>query len=131
MKQFESIPDILLSLNCPVSVNGKKYNTIRDWYTGQEGEFIITFNAVTDSIVKSELKIGQIQITVKEGMTKLSGLGFHKVHNNNIPMPCNVMVGTVLSEDERKKKMDLWDKNHKIHWVGWVLKSMILKEEQV
>ena len=124
MTKFDSIPDILLTLDCPVLVDGVYYNNIREWYHGQEGEFNIEYN------VKSSK--GVIRITVKEGMTKLlPGFGFHSVHNNNTPMPMNVMEGKILEDNGRMKKMDLWDKNHTVHWIGWVLKSMIIQEESI
>ena len=37
------------------------------------------------------------------------------------------MYGIKIEEKDKMVKMDLWDKDHKIHWVGWLLKNWFLE----
>lgn len=118
---FTELPKILKTMIGSVVVDGNEYKNISEWYEQikpQVGNYSIIFNA--------EKNISK-KVTVKEqALSDTPFFKFNELYNKNNPIPKTEMYGFVLEEDLKMCKMDLWDKEHKIHWVGWLLKSWIL-----
>ena len=121
---FTEIPKILLNLISKVIVNDKEYNSIKEWSIhARKGENILLLSPTFNT---------KLKIIVKESALHDSPFfQFHKQHNNNVPIPLTEMYGIKIDERDKTVKMDLWDKEHKIHWVGWLVKSWILEESKI
>lgn len=119
-KYFCEIPKILLNLVSDVMVEGVLYKNIGEWVSNiKEGENVLTIN---------QIKSNSKKIVVKQCALKDTPyFKFNEIYNNNNPIPMKEMFGVTLEEKEKMIKMDLWDKDHKIHWVGWLLRSWILE----
>lgn len=122
--KFNTLPPFLLTMVSKIRVNNKDYSNIKEWAPNIEyGENIVIINPVQYDIVK---------IVVKDSATHDSPFfPFNKLHNNNKPIPLTTMYGKTIEEDDKMIKMDLWDKEHKVHWIGWLLKSWIIKQEKI
>ena len=118
---FIELPKIFSTMIGKVVVDGKSYKNIVEWYNSlpiKEGEFIVTFN------LKDTL---ETKIVVKDlALSDTPFFKFNALYNNGNPIPKVEMYGIKIDEKDKMVKMDLWDKEHKIHWVGWLLKSWIL-----
>lgn len=123
---FTELPKVFKTMISKVIVDGKEYKNIVEWYNSldnKEGEFNVLFNSITSKLVK---------IQVSESALKDSPFfKFNEIYNNNKPIPMTIMQGIKLEEEDNKVKMDLWDSEHKINWVGWILKSWILRVTNV
>lgn len=125
MKQetFTELPKSFKMLIEKVVVDGKEYKNIMEWYeslNNKEGEFTIFLNTKSSKFSK---------IVVKEQALKDTPFfKFNQFYNDNKPIPMTEMYGIKIEEKDNMIKMDLWDKDHKIHWVGWVLKNNIVQE---
>ena len=124
IQKFNTLPPFLLTMVSKIRVNNKDYSSIKEWAPKIEyGENIIIINPIKYDFVK---------ITVKESARHDSPFfQFNKLHNNNKPIPLTIMYGIPIEEDNKMIKMDLWDKEHKVHWIGWLLKSWIIKQEKI
>ena len=122
---FTEIPKTLLLMVSKVSTNdGKEYNNIKEWSKNiKPGENIITINPVTSK---------KYRIVVKPSALHDSPFfQYHRINNNNNPIPLTEMYGTYIDDRDKSVKMDLWSKDHKIHWVGWLVKSWIIEKELI
>lgn len=117
---FTEIPKTLLNLISNVMVDGVLYKNITEWSPYiKEGENILILNPI-----KSE----EIKVVVKDAaLHDTPFFKFNEIHNENRPIPMKEMYGHVVEENSRMIKMDLWDKDHKIHWNGWLLRNWILE----
>ena len=121
---FNEIPKTLLLMVSKILVEGKEYANIKEWSKNiKEGDNVITINPIITKVMKIVVKDSALQDT--------PFFQYHKINNNNIPIPFTEMYGIKIDEKEKSVKMDLWDKGHKIHWVGWLVKSWILEESQI
>ncbi|MBQ4542889.1 MAG: hypothetical protein IJA19_01835, partial [Clostridia bacterium] len=73
------------------------------------------------------------KIMVKPFMTMepTKQFNFHLRWNNGIPMPLQVMVGRKIRETSGTVYMELQSVDGSKRWSGWVVKSAIIKCEQV
>lgn len=117
---FNDIPKTLLNLISSVMVNGVVYKNLKDWCANiVEGENIIIINPLSSTNRK---------VIVKEvALHDTPYFKFNELYNNNNPIPMVEMYGVLLEEKDKTVKMDLWDKEHKVHWSGWLLRSWILE----
>lgn len=116
---FTEIPKTLLNLVSCIMVNGKKYNNIKEWSSNiEEGDNVIILNLPKENVKKIVVKESALQDT--------PFFKFNEIYNNNKPIPMREMYGLILENREKMIKMDLWDKDHKIHWVGWLLRSWLI-----
>lgn len=117
---FTDIPKTLLNLISSVMVNGIVYKNLKDWCANiVEGENIIIINPISSTNRK---------VIVKEvALHDTPYFKFNELYNNNNPIPMVEMYGVLLEEKDKTVKMDLWDKEHKVHWSGWLLRSWILE----
>ena len=117
---FTDIPKTLLNLISSVMVNGVVYKNLKDWCANiVEGENIIIINPISSTNRK---------VIVKEvALHDTPYFKFNELYNNNNPIPMVEMYGVLLEEKDKTVKMDLWDKEHKVHWSGWLLRSWILE----
>lgn len=117
---FTDIPKTLLNLISSVMVDGIVYKNLKDWCANiVEGENIIIINPISSTNRK---------VIVKEvALHDTPYFKFNELYNNNNPIPMVEMYGVLLEEKDKTVKMDLWDKEHKVHWSGWLLKSWILE----
>jgi len=117
---FTDIPKTLLNLISSVMVNGVVYKNLKDWCANiVEGENIIIINPLSSTNRK---------VIVKEvALHDTPYFKFNELYNNNNPIPMVEMYGVLLEEKDKTVKMDLWDKEHKVHWSGWLLRSWILE----
>lgn len=116
---FTEIPKTLLNLVSCIMVNGKKYNNIKEWSPNiEEGDNVIILNLPKENVKKVVVKESALQDT--------PFFKFNEIYNNNKPIPMTEMYGLALENREKMIKMDLWDKDHKIHWVGWLLRSWLI-----
>lgn len=119
---FTEIPKTLLLMISKIMVDGKEYANIKEWSKEIKiGENIITINPVSTHQIKIIVKDSALQDT--------PFFQYHKINNNNIPIPFREMYGVKIDEREKSVRMDLWNKEHTIHWCGWLLKNWIIKEE--
>lgn len=125
-EKFEHLPKCFKYLLSKVYYNGKIYNNITSWYDSldrKSGDFDLIINPIISK---------QIKITVSKGALEDSPFyPFNQIYNNNKPMPKETMLGNKIEDGGNMVKMDLWDENHKVHWIGWILKSKIIKEEEL
>lgn len=124
MKQeaFTELPKVFSTMVSRVIVDGKEYKNITEWYNAldkKEGEYLILLNAkISDSK----------KVVVKEqALSDTPFFKFNSIYNNGNPIPKTEMYGMKIDERDKMVKMDLWDKDHKIHWVGWLLKSWFVE----
>lgn len=117
---FTDIPKTLLNLISSVMVDGIVYKNLKDWCANiVEGENIIIINPISSTNRK---------VIVKEvALHDTPYFKFNELYNNNNPIPMVEMYGVLLEEKDKTVKMDLWDKEHKVHWSGWLLRSWILE----
>ena len=117
---FTEIPKTLLNLISSVMVDGVLYKNISEWVSNiKDGENVLIINPIKQDSHK---------VIVKDlALHDTPFFKFNEIYNNNNPIPMVEMFGVTLEEKEKMIKMDLWDKDHKIHWVGWLLKSWILE----
>lgn len=117
---FTELPKFLFTFVAPIIANGKKYNNIKEWDKDKMiGENIIIINPAS---------VEKFKVIVKDSaLQKNPFFPYHDNLNNGIPVPKTEMYGEKIQETDKSVKMDLWDKNHKIHWIGWILKSWIIR----
>ena len=117
---FTDIPKTLLNLISSVMVNGVVYKNLKDWCANiVEGENIIIINPLSS--------INRKVIVKEVALHDTPYFKFNELYNNNNPIPMVEMYGVLLEEKDKTVKMDLWDKEHKVHWSGWLLRSWILE----
>ena len=119
---FTELTKILTTMVSKVVVDGKEYKNITEWYNSldkKEGEYTILFNSSTSDFKKVIVK--------EQALSDTPFFKFNQIYNSNHPIPKTEMYGIKIEEKDKMVKMDLWDKDHKIHWVGWLLKSWILE----
>lgn len=123
-KYFCEIPKILLNLISGVMVDGVLYKNIGEWAPNiKEGENVLTINPI-----KSNSK----KIVVKQCALKDTPyFKFNELFNQSRPIPMTEMYGVTIEDSDKMVKMDLWDKNKRVHWIGWVLKNWIVSEENI
>ena len=121
---FTKIPKTLLNLYSKIMVDNVIYKNLKEWSPQAKiGENILIINPIQEK---------KLRIIVKESaLHDTPFFQYHKMKNNNIPIPLTEMEGIKLEETEKSVKMDLWDKEHKIHWVGWLVKSWIIEQEEI
>lgn len=126
MEKLEKLPKCFKYLLSKVYYDGQIYNNIITWYDSlkeKSGQFTVILNPKISN---------RIKITVaRSAMVDSPFYSFNQIYNDNKPIPKEVMIGTKIDERDNMIKMDLWDESHKIHWSGWILKSKILKQEEV
>lgn len=121
---FTEIPKTLLLMVSKILVDGQEYSNIKEWAKDlKPGDYTLIINPLPSKIVRIKVKSNALHDS--------PFFQFHKQHNNNIPIPLTEMYGIKVDEKDKTVKMDLWDKEHKIHWVGWLLKSWILEESKL
>ena len=126
IEKLEKLPRCFDYILSKVYYNDKIYNNITTWYNEldkKSGDFTIILNP----LISNRVKI----VVSKSALEDSPFYPFNQIYNNGNPIPQEVMVGTKLEEKDNMYKMDLWDENHKVHWIGWILKSKILKQEEV
>lgn len=117
---FTEIPKTLLNLISSVRVDGVLYKNISEWVSNiKEGENVLIINPIKQDTHKVVVKESALHDT--------PFFKFNSIYNANNPIPKTEMYGIKIEEKDKMVKMDLWDKDHKIHWVGWLLKSWILE----
>lgn len=117
---FTEIPKVLYNLVSSILFNDVLYNNLKDCSKYiKDGENVLIINPVKQVNKKVVVKESALQDT--------PFFKFNELHNNNNPIPMTEMFGVVLEEKEKMIKMDLWDKEHKIHWIGWLLRSWIIQ----
>ena len=124
MITFSELPKIFTTMVGKVVVDGVEYKNILDWYNtlkDKEGDFEVMFNVKTTTSGKVVVK--------EQALSDTPFFKFNAIHNGGVPIPFTEMYGVKLEEMDRMIKMDLWDKDRKVHWVGWLLKSWILESQ--
>lgn len=120
--KFTELPKIFSMLIEKVVADNKEYSNINEWFNSlpkKEGNFTVILNPVKTEVTK---------IIVKEqALSDTPFFKFNKFYNNDKPIPMTEMYGIKIEEKDKMVKMDLWDKDHKIHWVGWLLKNWFLE----
>lgn len=117
---FTEIPKTLLNLISNVMVDGVLYKNISEWLSNiKEGENVLIINPIKQDAHKVVVKESALHDT--------PFFKFNSIYNAGNPIPKTEMYGIKIEEKDKMVKMDLWDKDHKIHWVGWLLKSWILE----
>ena len=119
---YTELPKVLLMLISKVAANGKIYSNIAEWYNSlpeKNGGFSIIINPESTKVIKIKVK--------DKALSDTPYFKFNELFNNGVPIPMTEMEGIQIEEKEKMVKMDLWDKEHKIHWIGWLLKSWILE----
>ena len=122
---FSSLPKFLTTFVGRVVADGVSYSCLSEWFNTltRNGTYCVVLNPVVSH---------QVHIHLKPAAQHDSEFfPFNKIYNNNIAVPSLEMIGTKLDERDNMVKMDLWDISHKYHWIGWILKSHILKEINV
>lgn len=121
---FNELPKTLLLMVSKVNSNGKEYQSISEWSKDiKEGENILVINPC---------KVKKYRIVVKESaLHDTPFFQYHRINNNNKPIPLTEMYGIQVSERDKSIKMDLWNKEHTIHWVGWLVRSWIVEREEL
>lgn len=110
-----------------VKINGKKIDK------SEIAENIEQHDELTIELTPKSLEEKvKYKIIVKGWMSNNSGnLDFHQRWNNGVAMPCNTMMGIILSETPGMFKMDLKDENGANHWIGFVSKVAIISMEEL
>lgn len=117
---FIEIPKTLLNLISSVMVDGVFYKNISEWVSNiKEGENVLIINPIKQDSHKVVVKESALHDT--------PFFKFNSIYNAGNPIPKTEMYGIKIEEKDKMVKMDLWDKDHKIHWVGWILRSWILE----
>ena len=128
MKQetFTELPKVFKTMISKVVVDGKEYKNIEEWYdslNNKEGHYKVIFNMPNSNLLK---------VIVKErALSDTPFFKFNEFYNHNKPIPKTEMYGVKVEEKYNMIKMDLWDKDHKMHWDGWILKSNIVECKNV
>lgn len=125
-EKLQELPKCFKYLLSKVRYENDIYSNIIDWYNSlqnKNGQFTIILNPIESK-----------QLRIEVSNTALSDSPFFKfnhIYNNDNPIPEKEMFGIKIEEKDNMIKMDLWNKSRTKHWVGWILKSKILKQEEV
>ena len=121
---FIELPRFLSTMIAPIQVKGKFYSSIKEWDKDKvEGENIIIINPIKSDYYKIIVKESALQDT--------PFFQYHKLRNNNNPIPMTEMYGVKLEETEKSVKMKLESKDKKTHWTGWLVKNWIVHQEKL
>lgn len=119
---FTELPKLFTTMIGKVVEDGKEYKNIVEWYNSlpeKDGEHIVLLNIRNTDSVKVVVK--------EQALSDTPFFKFNAIYNSGNPIPKTEMYGMKIDERDKMVKMDLWDKEQKIHWVGWLLKSWILE----
>ena len=119
---FTELPKLFTTMIGKVVEDGKEYKNITEWYKSlqeKDGEHILLLNIRNTDSVKVVVK--------EQALSDTPFFKFNAIYNAGNPIPKTEMFGLKLEENDRMVKMDLWDKDHKVHWVGWLLKSWLVE----
>lgn len=143
------LKDILTDLNIPIQLGDKTFTDMesltQELENYPEGEYIeLVFGKdehpegvqIREAIRMPSTELNDpkmYKIMVKPFMTMepTKQFNFHLRWNNGIPMPLQVMVGRKIRETSGTVYMELQSVDGSKRWSGWVVKSAIIKCEQV
>ena len=120
--KIQALPKFFKTLTSRVQVNGVSYANVWEWFQTltKDGNYVVVFNPYVSKTVKIVVKASAQQDT--------PFFHFNAIYNNGQGIPLTEMIGCRVDERENMVKMDLWNEEHTVHWIGWILKSKILQE---